>query len=132
MNRLKGIIKTIQTAETINKVVVSCMDTEISCVTLDLPEDFQKGREVSVIFKETEVALAKNIEGAISISNLFACVVEEVDEGKILSQVKFLLNESVLSSIITTDSLKRLDIKAGDSISALIKANEVSLERIEN
>lgn len=132
MNRLPGTIKAVQTADFINRVVVSCEGFDLSCVTLDLPEDFKQGSKVIAIFKETEVSLAKNISGTISISNQLACAVNDVDEGKILSQISLLVKDEVLSSIITTDSFKRLGIKMGDSVTALIKANEVSLERVED
>jgi len=132
MNRLYGTIKTIQHAGTINRVVADCNGVPLSCVTLDLAERFQEGSGVAIVFKETEVALARVGDAAISISNMLSCVVEAVEEGVILSEVTLSFEGYHLYSIITTDSVKRLHIKIGEPITALIKANEVSLEGVDN
>lgn len=132
MNRLHGTIKKIQHAGTINRVVADCSGVPFSCVTLDLAEDFKEGSEVAVVFKETEVALARIGDARISISNMLECVVESVEEGVILSEVTLSFEGNRFFSIITTDSLKRLNIKTGEVVTALIKANEVSLERVKD
>jgi molybdopterin-binding protein len=128
MNRLYGTIKKVQHAGTINRVVTDCGGVPFSCVTLDLSENFKEGSEVAVVFKETEVALARIGEASISISNMLTCTVASVEEGEILSEVELEFEGKRLRSIITTDSLKRLDIRAGEVVTALVKANEVSLE----
>lgn len=128
MNRLHGTIRKIQNAGTINRVVSDCHGVPVTCVTLDLAKGFTEGSEVAIIFKETEVALAKSAEMAISISNLFACTVESVEQGELLAEVTLEFNGSRLISIITTDSLVRLGIQPGERVTALVKANEVSLE----
>ena len=130
MNRLHGTIKTIQHAGTINRVVADCSGVPLSCVTLDLAEDFKEGGEVAVVFKETEVALARIGSAVISISNMLECSVVSVEEGVILSEVSLEFKGNRFASIITTDSLKRLNIATGDVVTAMIKANEVSLERV--
>ena len=130
MNRLTGTIKKVQRAGAINRIIAECNGVPFVCVTLDLADRFKEGSEVAVIFKETEVALAKGADLAISISNKLICTVESVEEGALLSEVLLSFDGRDFVSIITTDSLKRLDIKVGDSVNALIKANEVSIEEV--
>ena len=130
MNRLYGTIKKVQRAGSINRVVADCNGVAFTCVTLDLAGHFQAGSPVAIIFKETEVALAKKGDVLISISNQLVCRVDAVEEGELLSEVALSFDGTGFNSIITTDSLKRLDIKAGDQVTALIKANEVSIEEV--
>ncbi len=130
MNRLHGTITAIQHAGAINRVVADCSGVPFTCVTLDLAANFHEGGAVDIIFKETEVALARSREMLISISNVLECLVESVEEGVLLSQVTLSFEGNRFASIITTDSLKRLEIRAGEKVMALIKANEVSLERV--
>ena len=130
MNRLLGRIRKIQRAGAINRIVAESSGVAFACVTLDLAEHFDEGSEVAIVFKETEVALAKGGDMAISISNVFRCRVESVDEGELLSEVTLAFDGALLISIITTDSLKRLAIRTGEEVFALIKANEVSLEEV--
>ena len=130
MNRLTGTIKKVQRAGAINRIVTDCNGVALTCVTLDLADCFKEGSEVAVVFKETEVALAKGRDLAISISNLLACTVFSIDEGALLSEVGLTFDGVRFISIITTDSLKRLDIKEGEEVTALIKANEVSIEEV--
>lgn len=131
MNRLYGTIKKIQHAGTINRVVADCSGVPLTCVTLDLALHFKEGNRVAIVFKETEVALATGGELAISISNMLECRVESMEEGEILAEVTLSFGREQFASIITTDSLRRLGIKAGDKVTALVKANEVSLEEVE-
>jgi len=48
----------------------------------------------------------------------------------LLSEVTLSFDGMRFVSIITTDSLKRLEIKTGDAVTALIKANEISIEEV--
>lgn len=129
MNRLHGVIRTIKSAASINKVEILCGQTLVSCVTLNLPDAFGVGTGVEVVFKETEVGLGKGVGSMISIANLFACRVVSVEEGEILSEVTLDLAGETIRSIITTDSLHRLAIVPGDAVTALVKSNEVSLQK---
>ena len=130
MNRLTGTIKKVQRAGAINRIVTDCNGVAFTCVTLDRADRFREGMPVAVVFKETEVALAKGEELAISISNTLFSHVESVEEGVLLSEVTLSFDGMRFVSIITTDSLKRLEIKTGDAVTALIKANEISIEEV--
>jgi molybdopterin-binding protein len=55
-----------------------------------------------------------------------------VRSGVILSEVVMDYRGHTISSIITTGSIKRLDIKPGDEVEALVKANEVTLMEVED
>ena len=101
-----------------------------SATLLETPEtaDYLKvGAAVTLLFKETEVSLAKNLNGTLSLRNRFAVIVRGIQRGDILSAVELDYSGKTLSSVITTRSLGSLQLAAGDSVDALIKANEIAL-----
>ncbi len=54
--------------------------------------------------------------------------VTEIKKGDIMCQVKFDLSaESIMSSVMTVDSLEALGIKEGDSVKVIVKAVNVLL-----
>jgi molybdate transport system regulatory protein len=97
---------------------------------LETPETadyLQIGNEVTLLFKETEIALAKNLSGMISLRNHISVSVQSIERGDILSAVILDYEGAHLVSVITSRAIDRLQIKVGDQLEALIKANEIAL-----
>ncbi|MEM4297035.1 MAG: TOBE domain-containing protein, partial [Nitrososphaerota archaeon] len=68
------------------------------------------------------------IEMRLSARNILTGYVKEVTEGDVISMVGVDVDSrQEIKSVITTDSLKRLDIKIGDRILIIIKATEALL-----
>lgn len=133
MNQLRGRIIAIESNDHVSLVDVEVSGDTFSAMLLETPESapyLTIGNEVQVLFKETEVSLAKNLSGQISLRNRIKGRVRAVRSGLILSEVELDYRGQKLASIITTRSIKRLDIKQGDEVEALIKANEVSLMEV--
>ena len=82
---------------------------------------------MTVLFKETEVSLAKNLSGENSLRNILHRTVQKIRHGDILCEVVLDNNGHTLTSIITTRAMKRLALQEGDEVAVLVKANEVSL-----
>jgi molybdate transport system regulatory protein len=62
----------------------------------------------------------------ISARNLLKGTVQQVDKGIITAKVKIKIDApAVITAIISKEAVEELDIKAGDTISAVIKATEV-------
>ena len=91
------------------------------------PEWLETGNNIELIFKETEVSLAKNLSGIISMRNRMKCTVKHVERGELLSKISLQFQKYTITSAITTRSVDSLDLKVGDEVEALVKANEVSL-----
>lgn len=128
MNKLKGIVKTIETLEWITKIAAICDNLPLTAITLELPKNIEVGHEAFFVFKETEVGIAKNLSGEISFSNQFRGKVESLTKGQILTKVVIDIGGKEISSIITTDAATRLCLEEGDSVMAFVKATEVSME----
>lgn len=85
------------------------------------------GHNVTLLFKETEVSLAKNLSGLISLRNRIAVTIRSIERGEILSAVILDYAGHALTSVITTRAADRLQLAVGDQVEALIKANEIAL-----
>lgn len=85
------------------------------------------GSNVTLLFKETEIALAKNLSGMISLRNRISVSVQRIERGAILSAVTLDFEGMRLVSVITTRAIEQLQIDVGDQLEALVKANEIAL-----
>ena len=135
MNQLRGRIIAIESNDHLSLVDVEIGGDTFSAMLLETPDSapyLAIGNEVQLLFKETEVSLAKNLSGQISLRNRVQGRVRAVRSGAILSEVVLEYRGHTLTSIITTRSIKRLDIQQGDEVEALIKANEVSLMEVSS
>jgi len=88
---------------------------------------WQTGMPVTLLFKETEVSLAKNLAGLISLRNRIPCTVRAVEHGRLLTRVALDFCDHRLESVITTRSALALAITPGDAVEALVKANEMAV-----
>jgi len=134
MNKLKGKISRIESSEHLSMVTIEVGEDIFSAVVLETPQTavyLKEGNAVTLLFKETEVAIAKNLSGAISLRNRFQAVIKRIETAPILSKIVLTYKNREIVSIISTRSAQRLDLREGDSVEWLVKANEVSLLRGE-
>lgn len=130
MNRLKGQIVAIDSNSYMSLVDVAVGLNIFSATLLETPATANYlvvGSSVTLLFKETEIALAKNLSGLISLRNRIPVSVAAIERGDILGAVTLDYDGMQLVSVITTRAIDRLEIKVGDDLEALIKANEIAL-----
>ena len=135
MNKLRGRITQIESNDHVSLVDVDVNGDSFTATLLETPDDasyLRVGNSVDVLFKETEVSLAKGLSGLISLRNRMPTTVKQVRSGVILSEVLLDYRGQTISSIITTRSISRLDIKPGDEVEALVKANEMTLMEVDD
>jgi molybdate transport system regulatory protein len=130
MNKLPGIITQIQKSGSIMLVDLDVDGHSFSAMLIESaipPQWLQKDSHIYIVFKETEVSLAKGLSGKISMRNRMMCEVIRIDRGELLSKITLQFQKYIITSAITTRSVDSLQIKVGDEIEALVKANEVTL-----
>ena len=127
MNRLRGTISAVESAGHVRLVDVNVNGAAFSAILLEATERLRPGAAVTLAFKETEVSLAKNLSGLISLRNRLPAQVRAVEKGQVLAKVTLDYQGVDVVSIITTRSAERLDLKAGDAVEALVKANEMTI-----
>jgi len=140
MNRLQGVISAVEAHGSVALVDVSAGHLSLSATLLGNPlqlATWASGQGVCVMFKETEVAIAKQLSGDISLRNRIPGRILHIDGGQILTRILMavdgLVNESsqdavTLSAVITTRSAQRLQLAVGDLVEALIKSNEMTIQ----
>jgi len=130
MNCLKGQITGIEMKEHLSLIRIKVGSGEFKSIVIDTPESsdyLSVGKEVKVLFKESETVLARDLAGEISLQNRITGIVTGVEKGQLLSNVHLDCDGSQVSSIITTLSVERLGIDIGVELVALIKTNEIVL-----
>lgn len=130
MNRLPGRITLVQTHGSIALVDAAVGSHRLTATLIGAGEEtaaWAEGMPVVLLFKETEVSLAKNLSGMISLRNRLPATVRAIERGTLLTRVTLDFNGHTLDSIITTRSSQVLSLAVGDAVEALIKANEMSV-----
>ncbi len=133
MNKLTGIINKIQVSGAVMLVDVYVDGQSFSALLIESANQASwlcEGNEVYIVFKETEVSLAKGLTGMISLRNRMKCTVLGVVRGELLSSVSLRFGQYKIASAVTTRAIDSLMIATGDEIEALVKANEISLMKI--
>ena len=86
------------------------------------------GTAVQVLIKSTEVSVAADPVGRVSIRNLLPGTVQSVDHGAAMTVVKIdLADGGVLTSAITSESAADLGLAVGMAVTALVKSTDVSI-----
>ena len=132
MSSLIATVTNIDNCDSLHIVKFDCKGQTLSMMSLDLSDDIQVGTKVKLAVKPSHIAIAKNFSGEVSYSNKLETTIETIENGQLLSSVKLSFVDTTLESIITVNSSKKMDLKVGDKVTALIKASEVSINEIIN
>jgi len=132
LNRLKAVIISQKHANGLTKIEAQSENYLFKALLLEDKSLREVGASVYLLIKESEIALSTAKPSYISISNQIECKISNIRRGEILCEVILNFGEHRLSSMITTDSADRLALQVNDSVYALIKANEIYLENIDD
>ncbi len=130
MNSLIARVVKIDNIDNLNVVNFDFLDQNLSMMSLDLSDNIRVGSRVELIANPSHVAIAKDFNGLLSYSNQLNAKIVSLENGKLLSSIKLLVGEVILESIITFNSSKKMNLKVGDEVKALIKASELSILRL--
>ncbi len=128
MNKLQGKIMNIESSEHISIVDIDVKGDLFSTVIIETPETadyLRNGKEVFILFKETEVSIGKALSGNLSLRNRLESKIKTIEKGTVLAKIVLDYKGKDITSIITTRSTNKLDLKIGDEVQGLVKANEV-------
>ena len=127
MSQIKATITRIDTVESLNIVTFDFYGAVLKMMSLDLSEEIGVGKKVILAVKPSHIAIAKELSGMLSYSNQLQATIHSCNNGKLLSSIKLRMEDVMLESIITLDSVLKMDLKAGDEVTAMIKASELSI-----
>ena len=132
MSKLIATIKKINSIDNLNIVEFEFLGTTLKMMSLDLSSNIQIGKKVRLSVKPSNISIAKNFTGEISLSNQLVAIIQNIENGKLLSSVSLKISDFLLESIITVDSSKRMNLQIGDEVIILIKASNLSIEEVLN
>ncbi|HET9378232.1 MAG TPA: TOBE domain-containing protein [Chthoniobacterales bacterium] len=64
-----------------------------------------------------------------SIRNRLPGIIDKIVSDKVVSEIVIRTGAGTVTSIITTGSVQRMNLKEGDTVFAVIKSTEVSIEK---
>jgi molybdate transport system regulatory protein len=130
-NALQGTVSAISRGAVNAEVAISLQgqETVISVITNASVDrlGLEKGKSAFAVIKASDVMVGKNVEGAkLSARNVLAGKVADLQDGAVNSEVGIQLpGGTVIVASITKESVKALDLKRGDAVSAIVKASHV-------
>ncbi len=130
MNKLKGKISDVQSSDHISIIQVNVDGDVFSSIVLEgkkSPLSYKPKDNVTLLFKETEVGLAKDLSGMISLRNRFKATIKKIDKGPILAKVTLQYRTHTIESIISAQSATQMKLKEKEEVEWLVKTNEVTL-----
>jgi molybdate transport system regulatory protein len=130
MNRLPGTISAVEVQGSIALVDVAVDDRCFTAALIGTGQEaaaWVPGTRVALLFKETEVSLAKQLSGLISLRNRIPATVTRIDSGRVLTKVTLDFHGHRIESVITTRSSLALQLAVGDAVEGLVKANEMAV-----
>ncbi|MBL3520238.1 transporter [Arcobacter lanthieri] len=125
-------VKSIQKKDSLNIVEFDFQNITFKMMSLDLSSNLKIGTKVELIVKPTNIAISKNYIENISLSNQALATIIDINNGELLSSIKLKLADTTLESIITKESSIRLNLKKDDEINILIKASNISINKVLN
>ncbi|WP_029522028.1 TOBE domain-containing protein [Persephonella sp. KM09-Lau-8] len=131
MNKILGKIVEISSSENISLIAVDTGSRVLHSLVVETPETakyLKIGEKIYLIIKETEVALAREIQNCqTSFLNQINCIVEKIISGKVLSKIVLNCETCQLKAILPTEAIKQMKLKENENVVALIKANEITI-----
>ncbi len=132
MSKLIATIKKINNIDNLNIVDFDFFGNNLKMMSLDLSSNIQIGKKVRLSVKPSNISIAKNFTGEISLSNQLVAIIQNIENEELLSSVSLKISDFLLESIITVDSSKRMNLQIGDEVKILIKASNLSIEEVLN
>ncbi len=130
MNTINGKIVSVESNGELSLVRMVSTGLKFTSIVIDTQETaayLKPENPVKIIFKENEVILANGPDCSISLQNKMPGKIVKVESDKLLSKLVVKTPVGNITSIITTNAVKQLDLHLGKNIVAMVKTNEIML-----
>lgn len=127
-NTLYGTVDSIITGAVNSELVLSLGNEKIvATITNESVKnlDISIGNSAYAIIKSSSIILAKTKPARISARNVISAAITEVIKGAVNTEIKMVIGNTTLTSIITNESSDELMMKQGDEVYAIFKASSV-------
>ena len=132
MSKIIAKVVEIEAYENITLVKFEVGTQFLSMMSLDISSDIKIATEVKLLINSSHVAIAKEVSGEVSYSNQIQTKIKSLKNGELLSHISLSFGDSIIESIITKKSSLRMQLCVGESVTAFIKANDISIYEVLN
>ncbi|WP_121626728.1 TOBE domain-containing protein [Poseidonibacter antarcticus] len=129
MNKLEAIVSKIDSLDNLTIAQFDFKGINLSMMSLEL-SDIYVGKSVILKVNASHISIAKNFIGDISLSNKLDCIIDKLDKGVLLSSLKLDVKGTIITSIITTNSVNRMNLEEKDKVTAFVKASDLSIQKV--
>jgi len=130
MSQIIATIKNIRNVDSLNIVEFGFFNHTLKMVSLNLNKQITLNKKVKLSIKPTNILIAKNLQGEISISNQLKAKIVKVENGELLSSILLKIEDTILESIITVDSSKNMNLIEDEEVLILIKASDLFIQEV--
>lgn len=124
-NKIISKVVGIKSNHSLNLINLTSEVGDLAFVSLEISATLED--EIIVGFKSSAVAICKTKKDDLSYSNQIEVCIKSIEKGEILTQIIGDKNGIFISSLITTSSANRLNLKVGQSVVFLIKSTDMFL-----
>ena len=122
---IKAKISAIDENDGVSVFEFNAANLSLKMLSMDSLQNLKIGDEVRLNFKSSDVFVATSPLLNCSVSNEIKAQISSIQKGQITSSLHLNAGEFEFESIITTASLKRLNLALGDQIYAYVKATSL-------
>ena len=122
---IKAKISAIEQTGGVSVFEFSAENLSLKMLSLENLQNLKIGDEVLLGFKSSDVLVATSPLLNCSVSNEIKAQISDIEQGQITSSLHLNAGKFEFESIISTSSLKRLNLAPGDQIYAYVKATSL-------
>ena len=122
---IKAKISAIEQTGGVSVFEFSAENLSLKMLSLENLQNLKIGDEVRLNFKSSDVFVATSPLLNCSVSNEIKAQISSIQKGQITSSLHLNAGKFEFESIISTSSLKRLNLAPGDQIYAYVKATSL-------
>ena len=122
---IKAKISAIDENDGVSVFEFNAANLSLKMLSLENLQNLKIGDEVRLNFKSSDIFVATSPLLNCSVSNEIKAQISSIQKGQITSSLHLNAGEFEFESIITTASLKRLNLALGDRIYAYVKATSL-------
>ncbi|WP_457747539.1 TOBE domain-containing protein [Sulfurimonas sp.] len=130
MSKFLATLQEIKNKDSLYILTFKSKSHTFKMMSLDLEQTITQGSTVQLECKASSVAIAKDFTGELSYGNQLEGRIVALEYGELLTHLYIDIKESIIESLITSDSAKKMNLKVNDRVSALIKSSDLSIREI--
>ncbi len=132
MNIFSGVIVSIKVSGNISLITIDVNNIFFKTMVIETPAAaawLKMDSRINVIFKETEVIIGKGLKHLVSLQNKVPGKIIDIQKGELMSKIIVDTAVGNIVAVVSLDAVLQLDLQVGETVSAMIKTNEIMISQ---